>query len=66
MDWTKEQREAIDRNGNVLVSAAAGAGKTAVLAERVVRLVGEGTGVEQLLVPTFTRAAVCPRCAWTS
>ena len=57
MDWTKEQREAIDRNGNVLVSAAAGAGKTAVLAERVVRLVGEGTGVEQLLVLTFTRAA---------
>ena len=36
MDWTKEQKEAIDfRGNNLLVSAAAGSGKTAVLIERI-------------------------------
>ena len=39
MIWTKEQERAIEAPGNLIVSAAAGAGKTAVLTARVVRLV---------------------------
>ena len=38
--WTKEQREVIDhRNGNLLVSATAGSGKTAVLVERIISMI---------------------------
>ena len=62
--WTEEQKKVIDvRNKNVLVSAAAGSGKTAVLVERILSLVcGEGEeekplDVDRLLVVTFTRAA---------
>jgi len=59
--WTEEQRLAIeDRAGNLLVSAAAGAGKTAVLVERVVRLITDPerpVGIERLLIVTFTDAA---------
>jgi ATP-dependent helicase/nuclease subunit A len=60
--WTEQQRRAIEHGGgDLLVSAAAGSGKTAVLAERCARLVcdeGEGScGVEGLLVLTFTDAA---------
>src|SRR4051794_33134945 len=60
--WTQPQRQAIEHiDGDLLVSAAAGSGKTAVLAERCARLVcGEvegGCGVEGLLVLTFTEAA---------
>ena len=37
-NWTKEQQEAIDKEGtNIIVSAGAGSGKTAVLSERVLR-----------------------------
>ena len=57
MDWTREQRLAIEKDGNLIVSAAAGAGKTAVLTERVVRLVETGTDIDRLLILTFTRAA---------
>ena len=59
MEWTKEQAQAIEeRKSNLLVSAAAGSGKTAVLVERVKRLVlEERIGLEQLLVVTFTKAA---------
>jgi len=57
MRWTDEQRSAIETGGNLIVSAAAGAGKTAVLTERVVSRVLDGTPVENLLVLTFTRAA---------
>lgn len=59
MKWTKEQEKAIEtRHHNLLVSAAAGSGKTAVLIERIRRLVvDEGIPVERLLVLTFTRAA---------
>lgn len=64
MAWTAEQQQAIDLDGeNILVSAAAGSGKTAVLAERVVShlLRPEGAAdawnVDELLVVTFTRAA---------
>lgn len=55
--WTQEQRRAIETNGNLLVSAAAGSGKTAVLTERIARLVAEGTDIDRMLVVTFTKAA---------
>ena len=63
MDWTDKQREVIEARGcNILVSAAAGSGKTAVLVERIRRLImGDGmdapVGVDRLLVLTFTEAA---------
>ena len=55
--WTKDQQLAIESEGNLIVSAAAGAGKTAVLTERIVSRVRAGAPVESLLVLTFTRAA---------
>ena len=57
-DWTKEQQSAIDaRNHTILVSAAAGSGKTAVLVERIVGLIREGYRLDRMLIVTFTRAA---------
>ena len=57
--WTREQLQAIQaRGGNILLSAAAGSGKTTVLVERVLRLITEeGADVDRMLVVTFTRAA---------
>ena len=56
--WTKEQQAAIQaRNHTILVSAAAGSGKTAVLVERIVGLVREGYHLDRMLIVTFTRAA---------
>ena len=59
--WTEKQQQVIDsRNRNLLVSAAAGSGKTAVLVERIVRMISEGEhplNIDQLLVMTFTNAA---------
>ena len=59
MFWTKEQNYAIQtRDKSLLVSAAAGSGKTAVLVERIVKLVIEDkVEVDKFLVVTFTRAA---------
>ncbi len=57
MNWTKEQQRAIEEQGNLIVSAAAGAGKTAVLTARVVRLVEAGLDIDRLLILTFTKAA---------
>lgn len=57
MNWTTEQQKAIELKGNLLVSAAAGSGKTAVLTERIVTLVSRGTSIENMLVVTFTSAA---------
>src|SRR5699024_6538749 len=48
------------RGGNLLVSAAAGSGKTAVLVERIIRMISQGEhplSIDQLLVMTFTNAA---------
>ena len=60
-EWTPEQRQSIDaRGGSLLISAAAGSGKTAVLVERIIALVTDPThpvDVDRLLVVTFTRAA---------
>lgn len=56
--WTKDQSLAIsDRGGKIIVSAAAGSGKTAVLSERVIKLILEGVSVSELLIVTFTKAA---------
>lgn len=56
--WTKEQQDAIDLEGkNIIVSAGAGSGKTAVLTERVLRKLKSGIHVNELLVLTFTNAA---------
>ena len=56
--WTREQLDAIeDRGHSLIVCAAAGSGKTAVLVERIVQLVKEGCPIEQMLVVTFTNAA---------
>ena len=58
-NWTDEQLRAIETRGaNILLSAAAGSGKTTVLVERVLRLVTEaGAEIDRMLVVTFTRAA---------
>lgn len=56
--WTDEQLDAIRSEGSsIIVSAGAGSGKTAVLTERVLRKLKEGTSVDQLLILTFTKAA---------
>jgi ATP-dependent helicase/nuclease subunit A len=55
--WHPQQLEAIERRGTVFVSAGAGTGKTAVLVERVVRRVQEGTPLDRVLVITFTDRA---------
>lgn len=56
--WTKEQQEAINQEGtNIIVSAGAGSGKTAVLSERVLRKVKNGVDIDKLLILTFTKAA---------
>ena len=61
VNWTREQSRVIESRGkNLLVSAAAGSGKTAVLVERIIRMVTEGEnppGIDELLVMTFTNAA---------
>lgn len=61
MAWTEEQQAAIDtRSGDLLVAAAAGSGKTAVLVERIISMITEGEhplDIDRLLVVTFTKAA---------
>lgn len=57
-NWTKEQLEAITSpTFNILVSAGAGSGKTAVLTQRVITLLENGININELLVLTFTNAA---------
>ena len=60
-DWSDEQKAVIDtRDRDLLVSAAAGSGKTAVLVERIIRMITDETvpvPAEKLLVLTFTKAA---------
>ena len=59
--FTSQQTRVLQaRNHNILVSAAAGSGKTAVLVERIVRMISEGDSpldIDRLLVVTFTKAA---------
>lgn len=58
-NWTDKQLEAINiRQKNLLVSAAAGSGKTAVLVERIAKLIeNDGEDIESMLIVTFTNAA---------
>lgn len=57
-NWTKEQEDAIYKdNSNIIVSAGAGSGKTAVLSERVLRKLKSGVSISNLLILTFTKAA---------
>lgn len=57
-NWTREQKKAIELEGsNILVSAGAGSGKTAVLSERALRKVKEGINIDEILILTFTKAA---------
>ena len=55
--FTESQQQAIAANGNVLVSAGAGTGKTRTVVERCLRLIGEGVSLENILMVTFTEAA---------
>lgn len=58
MKWTNDQLEAINHSGeNILVSAGAGSGKTAILSERVIRILKDGAHINELLILTFTKAA---------
>ena len=61
MKFTPEQQRVIElHNSNILVSAAAGSGKTAVLVERIIRMICDGehpADIDRLLIVTFTNAA---------
>ena len=61
VSWTEEQKKVIAlRNRNILVSAAAGSGKTAVLVERIITRITDRTNpvdIDHLLIVTFTNAA---------
>ena len=59
MKWTEEQQAAIDSRGsNLLVAAAAGSGKTAVLVERIIQIIlKDKIDIDRLLIVTFTNAA---------
>jgi ATP-dependent helicase/nuclease subunit A len=57
-NWTREQLEAINKSGtNIIVSAGAGSGKTAVLTERVISKMKSGIHINELLILTFTVSA---------
>ena len=60
-EWTKSQSNAIHADGcNILVSAAAGSGKTAVLVERIIQKITDSdkpVSIDRLVVVTFTKAA---------
>ena len=59
VNWTKEQQDAIyEKGSNILVAAAAGSGKTAVLVERIInKIIKDRIDIDKLLVVTFTNAA---------
>ena len=58
MEYTAAQSRAIGWNGgNLLVSAAAGSGKTFTLTERIIRLIKEGVSLKNMLIVTFTQAS---------
>lgn len=58
MKWTKEQEKAIYQKGsNIIVSAGAGSGKTAVLTERTIETLKTGVNIDQMIILTFTKAA---------
>ena len=56
-EWRDSQKDAINLPGNMLVSAGAGSGKTAVMIARICRLLYDGKDVRNMLVSTFTKTA---------
>ena len=58
-NWTNEQKQAIyEKGNNILVAAAAGSGKTAVLVERIInKIINEKIDIDKILIVTFTNAA---------
>ncbi len=57
-EWTEQQRRVIESRGeNLIVSAGAGSGKTAVMIERICTLLEEGADLRRMAVSTFTNAA---------
>ena len=57
MGFTSEQQAALDAQGKVIVSASAGSGKTTVMIEKIIRLICDGVGVDEILAVTFTKKA---------
>ncbi len=57
IEFNKEQRRAITADGNIIVSAGAGCGKTATMIERIVEKLKSGAELDRMLIVTFTRAA---------
>ncbi|MCL1944580.1 MAG: UvrD-helicase domain-containing protein [Firmicutes bacterium] len=57
LKFTKDQQQAIDQIGSVIVSASAGSGKTTVMIQRILRLLKEKINVSGLMVSTFTKAS---------
>ena len=54
MAWTEEQKLAINESGkNIIISAGAGSGKTAVLTARTMRLIEDGVHINEMLILTF-------------
>ena len=68
MKFTPEQQRVIElHNSNILVSAAAGSGKTAVLVERIIRMICDGdqpADIDRLLIVTCTNAAAAEMRDW--
>ena len=57
-NWTSSQLEAINHSGSdLIISAAAGSGKTATLTERIIRKIKNGADISKMLIVTFTKAA---------
>ena len=67
MGWTESQKQAIYKRGtNIIVSAGAGSGKTAVLSERILQFCLNGHDIRNVLVLTFTKAAAQEMNIWRS
>ena len=67
MKYTDEQRNAITKEGDVLVSASAGSGKTTVLVDRIMHFISLGIDLERMLVLVYNKhaaeAKTAPPCA---
>ncbi len=57
VEYTPDQKRAIEAKGKVIVSASAGSGKTAVMIEKIIRLIRSGVHVNEILAVTFTKKA---------
>ncbi len=58
-EWTRDQLSAMEADDNIIVSASAGSGKTAVLIEKIFLLLREGKSLKNMAVMTFTDLAAC-------